>query len=482
MHVRQLFAALAMSLAFALGAAAQTAPDAPDAGTVATTPKKGSKKKKSLKKGKKAAPAPAPKSDVDEETRKALESMSPTPAPAPAAAAPAPAAAAPAPGTAAPAPAAAPAAPPAPEAAATPEDNDPPVLTHTPVTAAKKNKPLTIIAHATDPSGVFGPILYLRKKGLPATEYIPMRMLPARSGAPGDYSLEIPAALVSVGALEYYLEAWDSAGNGPARAGSAESPLPIKVEEEKKIVIKPAEPAAPTTVTIKQKGAPPAISHTAVTQATRGQSIEINARLVGDTGVQGATVMFRHAGEKEYKALPMGNIGGDNYTATVPAGMANADIEYYVEAFDKFGNGPGRSGAPNVPYTIKVLAPRAGQSVVSAGASTGGPRIVKAPFSPNPGRSAAWLLMGGFVGGLVFAGGEAFASWQENNAYTHTFQYEGRLEPALLAKANAYGNRAKTAAIIGGVSLVGSIVLLTIFPEHPDTIVIGGGGDVGVRF
>ena len=473
MHVRKLFAALAMSLALALGASAQTTPSAPAAGSASATPgaapgatpKKGSKKR-SAKKGKKAkpAPAPAPKSDIDEETRKALEATSPAPAP-----------------PAAPA-AAAPAAPPAQEAAAGPEDNDLPVLTHTPATTVKKGKAFTLTAHATDPSGVFGPILYLRKKGLPSTEYIPMRMTPARTGAPGDYSLEIPAALVNVDGLEYYLEAWDNAGNGPARAGSSESPLSIKVEEEKKIIVKQAEPVAPTTVTIKQKGAPPAISHTAVTQATRGQSIEINARLVGDTGVQGAMVMFRHAGEKEYKALPMGNIGGDNYTATVPGGMANADIEYYVEAFDKFGNGPGRSGAPNVPYTIKVLDPHVGTPVSSAGSSNTGPRIVKAPFRPNPGRSAAWLLMGGFVGGLVFAGGEAFASWQHNNAYTHTFQYEGRLEPALLDKANLDGKRAKTAAIIAGGSLIAAVVLLTIFPEHPDTLVIGGGGDVGVKF
>ena len=470
MHARQLFAALAMSLALAFGASAQTAPAAPDAGasapSLSAAPKKGSKKrKKTSKRGKKAAPAPAPKSDIDEETRKALEAMSPTKAPVPAAAAPVEAAPAP-----------------AQEVAAGPADNDPPLLTHTPVAAAKKGKPITLTAHATDPSGVFGPILYLRKKGLPASEYIPMRMTPARTGTPGDYSLEIPAALVNVDALEYYLEVWDNAGNGPVRAGSAESPLAIKVEEEKKIVVKQADPVAPTNVTIKQKGAPPAISHTAVTQATKGQSIEINARLVGDTGVDRATVMFRHPGEKDYKTLPMGNIGGDDYTATVPAGMANADIEYYVEAFDKFGNGPGRNGAPNAPYTIRVLDARAGQSVSSAGASTVGPRAVKAPFRPNPGRSAAWLLMGGFVGGLAFAGGEAFASWQQNNAYTHTFQYEGRLEPALLAKANVDGKRAKTAAIISGAALIGAIVLFTIFPEHPDTIVIGGGGDVGVRF
>jgi hypothetical protein len=362
-------------------------------------------------------------------------------------------------------------------------DNDPPVLTHTPVTTAKKGKPLTVTAHATDPSGVFGPVLYLRKKGMPATDYIPMRMVPSRAGAPGTYAVEIPPGLVSVDALEYYIEAWDNAGNGPTRAGSPESPLAVKVEEEKKVIVKPpSEPTAPTNVVVRQKGAPPAITHTAVTQATKGQSIELNARLVGDTGVKDAAVMFRHVGEKEYKALPMGNVGGDNYTSTVPGHMASGDIEYYLEAFDKYGNGPGRSGAPNVPYTIKVLEARAGTGLTSAGTAPSGPRVVKAPFSANPGRSVAWLFMTGFVGGVIFAGGEAFASWQQNNAYTHTFEYEGRKVPDLLNKANVSGSRAKTAAIVAGASLVVGIVLLVVFPEPSDTMVIGGGGDVGVRF
>jgi hypothetical protein len=474
MHVHKLIAAVAMSLALAVGASAQ---NAPDAGTTAPatkkdSSKKASKKDSSKKKGaakkaskKKAVPAPAPpKSDVDEETRKALESMTPT-----------------APATPPATPPAAPA--PVEEAAKGPVDNDPPVLKHTPVTTAKKGKPLTITAHATDPSGVFGPVLYLRKRGMPATDYIPMRMGPSKTATPGDYALDIPAALVSVDALEYYIEAWDNAGNGPSRAGSPESPFPVKVEEEKKVIVKPpSEPTAPTNVVVKQKGAPPAITHTAVTQATKGQSIEINARLVGDTGVQGATVMFRHVGEKEYKALPMGNVGGDNYTATVPGQMANADIEYYLEASDRYGNGPGRSGAPNVPYIIKVLDARAGTGLTSSGTTPIGPRVVKAPFSPNPGRSVAWLFVTGFVGGIIFAGGEAFASWQQNNAYTHTFEFEGRKVPDLLAKANTSGSRAKTAAIVAGASLVVGIVLLVVFPEHSDTMVIGGGGDVGVRF
>ena len=349
MQVRKLFAALAINIAFVLGAAAQPAPTAPAAGTTASpsaTPKKGSKKKaskkglkkKSSKKSRKAvpAPAPAPKSSVDEGTRKVLES--PSPAPAPALVAPA---------------------PPALEAAAGPDDNDPPVLTHTPVTEATKGKVLTIFAHAEDPSGIFGPVLYLRKRGLPATEFLPMRMTPARSGVPGDYALEISAALVGVDALEYYLEVWDNAGNGPVRAGSAESPFAIKVEVEKKIIVKPAEPTAPRSVIVNRSGAAPAIAHTAVTRARKGQSIEINARLISETGVQGATVMFRHAGEKDYKALPMGNIGGDNYTATVPASMATSDIEYYLETFDKMSNAPARAGAPGVPFVIKLETPAA---------------------------------------------------------------------------------------------------------------------------
>jgi hypothetical protein len=125
----------------------------------------------------------------------------------------------------------------------------------------------------------------------------------------------------------------------------------VTVEEEKRFV---ATPSAPTNVTIKPRGAPPAITHAALTQALKGKPLELNARLVGETGVQGATVMFRRAGEREYRSLPMGNIGADDYTATIPASMTSTDLEYYVEAYDQYGNGPARSGSPNVPYALRL--------------------------------------------------------------------------------------------------------------------------------
>ena len=436
-----------------------------DAKGSASASKKGARSRK----GKKAPPAKPSEPTVDEETRKALEAAKPT-----------------APPTPAPAPAPAP----APEPSAVAEDNDPPSISHTPVAKAVRGTPLVITARVTDPSGVFGPVLYLRKKGMGTGEYIPIKMVGSKL-TQGDYTVEVPPGLLGADTLEYYVEAWDNAGNGPSRAGAPENPFGIRVEDEKKqiVIARPSEPVAPpTTVTIKPKGAPPAIAHTAMTQATRGKNIEINARLVGDTGVQGATVLFRHVGETDFKALPMGDLGGDNWTATIPAGMTQTDLEYYLEAFDRFGNGPGRSGAPAAPYVIKVVEPtptlpsvtinRSGNTTVE-----GGPRLLRAPFKANPGRAVGWLFMTGFVAGSVFAGGEALGALQTHSAYTHTFEYEGRLEPELLDRANEYSRRAKTAGIIAGSSLVVSIVLLIIFPEHPDTIVVGAPvGDVGFKF
>src|SRR5882672_3882059 len=229
------------------------------------------------------------------------------------------------------------------------DDGEAPQLSHQPVEAGTRGKALTITVHASDPAGVYGPVLYVRKQGLAAIDYVPLRMAPSRI-VPGDYAAEVPPALTNVDGLEYYVEAWDMAGNGPARAGAADQPFSVRIAEEKRNFV----PVAPTNVTIKPKGVPPAITHAAVTQALRGKPVEISARLVGETGVQGATVMFRRAGEREYRSLPMGNIGSDDYTATIPASMTTTDLEYYVEAYDQYGNGPARSGAPNVPYVLKL--------------------------------------------------------------------------------------------------------------------------------
>jgi len=310
MRLRKLFAIVVTGLCFSAGAMAQTdagVPSEPAASTKTTS--KATKKKKS-----KSSKKTARKSRKKKKKGASSASKAQTPEPYT--------------GT---------------------DDGEPPQFAHQAPAPGVRGKPLNVAAHATDANGVFGPVLYVRKKGMGAGDYVQLKMIASKI-VPGDYAVDVPAALTNVEALEYYIEAWDMAGNGPSSVGSAEQPLSVSVEEEKKV----AFPSAPTNVTIKPKGAPPAITHAALTQAIRGKPVEINARLVGNTGVQDAAVMFRHVGEKDYKALPMGNIGADDYTATIPAAMTTSDLEYYVEAFDRFGNGPARSGAPNVPYVLKL--------------------------------------------------------------------------------------------------------------------------------
>lgn len=367
MHLRQLFAIAATGLCLALGAAAQNEPPPqPDLGGQTSTPKRSRKGTKKSKKSS-SSKSSSSKSGSKKSAKKSRKKKS---SPPPAAAQPAQAA--------------------VPELPV-PDDGEAPQLTHEPVASGVRGKPLGIAAKALDANGVYGPVLYVRKQGLGADDYVPIRMIASKI-VPGDYAVDVPAALTHVDGLEYYIEAWDMAGNGPARVGSAEQPLAVRIDEEKK----PA--AAPTTVMIKPKGAPPAIMHAALSQATKGKAVEINARLLGDSGVQGAVVMFRHTGEKDFKALPMGNLGADDYTATIPAAMVTSDLEYYLEAFDRYGNGPARSGAPNAPYTMKI------QEAVAVVPSPAAAPVARKRMLDDDEPSPTYLGLG-FDGGAPGGGG-----------------------------------------------------------------------------
>jgi hypothetical protein len=351
-------------------------------------------------------------------------------------------------------------------------DDDPPLIAHAQIKQAMHNKPLVFTAHITDPSGVFQPVLYLRKRG--TGDYLPIKLI-ASKAVQGDYAVEVDAKLISVD-LEYYIECYDNAGNGPARVGNPENPFEIALEEEKKPVIVPGQIE-------KHPGAPPAISHQTISKATKGQNIEIPAKLVGDTGVSQAQVFFRHAGEHDFHGFPMGSVGGDDYSATIPASAVSGDLEYYLEAYDKYGNGPGRSGGPMVPYQISVSEAPPPPLIVTTPLAEKRPelpRLVKVPFSPNPGRAAGWLFMAGFIATTAYAGGELYGAYNADQAYQHEYSYDGRLDSGVHQSSLDYARRARVFGLVAGGSLVVSIALLLIFPEHPDTQIVAPNGDIAV--
>lgn len=125
-------------------------------------------------------------------------------------------------------------------------DEAPPVITHVRVTQAPKGQALTIRARIEDASEIFAPSVYVRPKGARDYDNIGMRkVLDA-------YEALVPAEQVD-GDLQYFIEAFDEHGNGPAREGSPEAPIEIEVYDPKKgppggVVAVPPPPPPPDIV------------------------------------------------------------------------------------------------------------------------------------------------------------------------------------------------------------------------------------------
>lgn len=105
------------------------------------------------------------------------------------------------------------------------EDAEPPAILHQQVESAPAGRPLTIRARITDESGVFDPAVLYRPRGEGEFLRIPMQ---ASDDDEGFYEATLPSEIVG-GDLEYFIEAFDALGNGPARFGDAAVPMTVRV-------------------------------------------------------------------------------------------------------------------------------------------------------------------------------------------------------------------------------------------------------------
>ncbi|MHB1843603.1 MAG: hypothetical protein ACYCWW_02045 [Deltaproteobacteria bacterium] len=116
-----------------------------------------------------------------------------------------------------------------------------PAIQHAPISQAVPGQPLTITATIQSAHGVFEPTAIFRRVGDPA--WMKQALLPEGEGR---FSVTLPGASVTSD-LEYYLEAYDDDGNGPARAGGPDAPFRVAVA-----------PAAPGSAAPAAKPAPAA--------------------------------------------------------------------------------------------------------------------------------------------------------------------------------------------------------------------------------
>lgn len=106
-------------------------------------------------------------------------------------------------------------------------DTSPPTIVHVRVTQAPEGQALTIRARIEDDSEIFAPSVYVRAKGTADFDNISMK-----KGVDA-YEAVVPAEQVDRD-LEYFIEAFDEMGNGPAREGSPEAPIVIELYDPAK--------------------------------------------------------------------------------------------------------------------------------------------------------------------------------------------------------------------------------------------------------
>ena len=106
--------------------------------------------------------------------------------------------------------------------AASAEDTKPPTIKHVPPVKLVKGEPLVISADFDDEHEVWAPTLYHRVAGTKA--YATVSMEPKKGST-------FAATITPAGDLEYWLEAYDEFGNGPARRGSSDKPVKVAAEK-----------------------------------------------------------------------------------------------------------------------------------------------------------------------------------------------------------------------------------------------------------
>jgi len=219
----------------------------------------------------------------------------------------------------------------------------PPVIVHTPVTAAVANNGVTISAIVTDNVGVASVKLYYRKTG--TTPYSNLVM--TASGT--TYSATIPASSVTTAGVDYYLEAKDAVPN------TTSSP-----------------PTPPYVITVSSTDTvPPIIIHTPVITGYANNSIVISATITDNVAVASAKLYFRMSGTTTYSTKTM-TASGSTYSTTIPAAsVTTAGVDYYIEAKDSSST-PSTHGSATLPHQILITGiPIVGSPPVSLTPSSG---------------------------------------------------------------------------------------------------------------
>ena len=241
--------------------------------------------------------------------------------------------------------------------------------------------------------------------------------------------------------------------------------------------------------------AAPVVEHTPIKSTERGAKfVQVFAKITDESKFF-PQVFFRYGPGEYQKPIDMKPVKGlkSEWGANVPV---KGDLcEYYIEAYDELGNGPGRAGDPDKPFRVDT----SGQIQVAEAPPPAPkaaplpppppPKVVAAPLPPplprqiaQASRGRTWTWAVGGVGLGVLAGGliAGNAMKSADNVYKNTLIADpGANYNSLKAQYDAnksLGTKATLLTAAGGALIAVSVVLFFVEPGLSG----GSGGDVGV--
>src|SRR5437870_10131017 len=192
---------------------------------------------------------------------------------------------------------------------------------------------------------------------------------------------------------EYWIEASDLLGNGPATYGTSAKAVAVggaavddkAVSRSEAPPRKPREPKRPRQSAAATAPRPPAIEHSRPTaQPPEGRDFTVRMKIRSESPVAVAVLQARPQGSTTFINTPLTRTEGDSWEAQIPGAMAHGSVEYFIAAKNQAGQ-MSRQGDGKAPYVITfktaAAAPAVGPTqVVAAPEKPSGPFI----FTDNP--------------------------------------------------------------------------------------------------
>src|SRR2546426_1537924 len=260
------------------------------------------------------------------------------------------------------------------------DDTKPPQISE--VRASLKGGQVQVEARITDETGVLSALCHHRGAG-GRVEDSPM--------VKNDYDDVFRASFPGGPDTEYWIEASDLLGNGPATYGTSAKAVAVgsaavddrpaaRSEPPPRNPREPKRPRERAAATV-----PPAIEHSKPTaQPPEGRDFTVRMKIRSESPVAVAVLQARPQGTTTFINTPLTRTEGDSWEAQIPGAMAHGSVEYFIAAKNQAGQMT-RQGDGKAPYVITfktaAAAPAVGPTqVVATLEKPSGPFI----FTDNP--------------------------------------------------------------------------------------------------